>query len=77
MTVIPKPFYSPDMTPADFFVFPKIKRHTKEERFDGVEAIKKKIVRGDEKHSGRRHPEGLPGAETELGKVYCQLRRLL
>jgi len=41
MTDVPQPSYSPNLVPADFFLFPKIKRPMKGERFDDVEAIKK------------------------------------
>ena len=44
MTVVPQPPYSPDLAPADFFLFPKMKRPMKGERFDDVEAIKKKSL---------------------------------
>jgi len=44
MTVIPQPPFSPDLAPADFFLFPKMKRPMKPDRFDDVEAIKKKSL---------------------------------
>lgn len=77
MTVIPQPPYSPDLAPADFFLFPKMKRLMKGKRFDNVEAITKKIAEGAEEHSGRRLPKGLSAVEAELGEVYCHPRRVL
>jgi transposase len=39
-TVLPQPPYSPDLTPADFFLFPKLKSTLKGRRFESIEAIK-------------------------------------
>ena len=39
-TVLPQPPYSPDLAPADFFLFPKLKSTLKGRRFESVEAIK-------------------------------------
>jgi transposase len=36
-TVIPQPPYSPDLAPADFFLFPKLKSSLKGRRFQTVE----------------------------------------
>lgn len=44
MTVIPQPAYSPDLAPADFFLFPKLKTPLKGQRFDTVEEIKEKSL---------------------------------
>ena len=38
--VVPQPPYSPDLTPADFFVFPKLKSTIKGRRFQTIEKIK-------------------------------------
>jgi transposase len=40
MTVLPQPPYSPDLAPADFFLFPKLKSTLKGRSFESVEAIK-------------------------------------
>jgi hypothetical protein len=39
MTVILHPPYSMDLTPCDFFLFPKMKLKLKEQRFDSIEGI--------------------------------------
>jgi len=39
ITVISHPLYSPDLTPCDFFVFPKMKLRLKGRRFDTTEEI--------------------------------------
>ena len=40
MTVLPQPPYSPDLAPADFFLFPKLKSTLKGHHFESTEAIK-------------------------------------
>jgi transposase len=44
-TVIPQPPYSPDLAPADFFLFPKLKSTLKGRRFDTIEEIKENSLR--------------------------------
>jgi transposase len=39
-TVLPQPPYYPDLAPADFFLFPKLKSTLKGRRFESIEAIK-------------------------------------
>jgi transposase len=39
-TVLPQPPYSPDLAPADFLLFPKLKSTLKGRRFESTEAIK-------------------------------------
>jgi transposase len=40
-TVVPQPPYSPDLAPADFFLFPKLKSTLKGRRFDTFDEIQK------------------------------------
>ena len=40
--IMPQPPYSPDLVPATFFLFPKLKTPTKGNRFDTIEEIKEK-----------------------------------
>jgi len=40
-TVVPQPPYSPDLAPADFFLFPKLKSSLKGRRFDTFDEIQK------------------------------------
>ena len=35
-TVLPQPLYSPDLAPADFFLFPKLKSTLKGRRFESI-----------------------------------------
>jgi len=46
MTVVPQPPYSPDLAPADFFLFLKLKSSLKGRRFQKVEAIEEKSIWG-------------------------------
>jgi transposase len=42
--VVPRPPYSSDLAPCDFFLFSKIKTDLKGQRFDDIETIKKNAV---------------------------------
>jgi len=44
MTVLPQPPYSPDLAPADFFLFPKLKSTLKGRRFESIEVIKSNLL---------------------------------
>src|SRR5215469_3395240 len=44
--VVPQPPYSPDLAPADFFLFPKLKSTLKGRRFQTVEEIKENSLQG-------------------------------
>ena len=43
--VVPQPPYSPDLAPADFFLFPKLKFSLKGRRFQSVEEIDENSIR--------------------------------
>ena len=42
--VVPQPPYSPDLSPCDFFLFPKLKFHFKGRHFGTVENIEKAVT---------------------------------
>jgi len=44
-TVVPQPPYSPDLAPADFFLFPKLKSSLKVRRFQTVEEKEENSMR--------------------------------
>jgi transposase len=44
-TVVPQPPYSPDLAPADFFLFQKLKPSLKGRRFQAVEEIEENSLR--------------------------------
>jgi len=44
VTVLDHPPYSPDLAPADYFLFPKVKSHLKERLFDLILEIQKAVT---------------------------------
>ena len=44
MTVVLQPPYSPDLAPADFFLFPKFRSTLKVRRFQTVEEIEENLI---------------------------------
>ena len=44
-SVVPYPPYSPDLAPADFFLFPKLKATLKVRRFQTIEEIQVNVIR--------------------------------
>ena len=45
MNVVPQPPYSPDLAPADFFLFPKLKSTLKGRHFDTFDEIQKNLMK--------------------------------
>jgi len=43
-TVLDHPPYSPDLAPADYFLFPKVKSHLKGSLFDSISDIQKAVT---------------------------------
>ena len=44
MTVLDHPPYSPDLAPADYILFPKVKSYLKGHLFDSVSDIQKAVT---------------------------------
>jgi len=44
-TVVPQPPYSPDLAPADFFLFPQLKSSLKGRQFQTIEEIEENSIR--------------------------------
>jgi transposase len=44
VTVLDYPPYSPDLAPADYFLFPKMKSHFKGHLFDSISDIQKAVT---------------------------------
>jgi len=44
VTVLDHPLYSPDIAPADYFLFPKVKSHLKGHLSDSISAIQKAVT---------------------------------
>jgi transposase len=42
---VPHPPYSPDLAPADFFLFPKLRTTLKGHNFQTIEEIKENVIR--------------------------------
>jgi len=42
--VVPQPPYSPDLSPCDFFLFPRLKNHLKERHFGTLNNIQKSVT---------------------------------
>jgi len=64
--VVPQPPYSLDVSPCDFFLFPRLKNHLKGRHFGTLDNIQKSVA--DE-------PKGIP-AET-FQHCYKQWKQLL
>ena len=45
-SIVPHPPYSPDLAPADFFLFPKLKTLLKGRRFQTIETIQENATKG-------------------------------
>jgi hypothetical protein len=44
VTVLDHPLYLPDLAPADYFLFPKMKSHLKACLFDSISDIQKAVT---------------------------------
>jgi len=42
--VVPQPPYSPDLSPCDFFLFPRLKNHLKGRHFGTLDNIQKSVT---------------------------------
>jgi transposase len=42
--VVPQPPYSPDLSPCDFFLFPRLKNHLKGRHFGTLDNIQKNVT---------------------------------
>jgi hypothetical protein len=76
MAVIPHPPYSPDLTPCDLLLFPKIKLKLKGRRFDTIEDIQAKSQRVLDTDR-KRLPGNVPKMEATVGPVSTCRRELL
>ena len=72
-TVVPHPPYSPDLAPADFFLFPKLKSSPISDGRGDIRKFDKAPSRRPAKHVPGRVPE----LEKKLGAVYQEWRGVL
>ena len=70
-SVVPHPPYSPDLAPADFFLFPKLKTTLKECRFQTIEYSGK-----CDKRTARHHRKCVPGSIPTMDETLGTLYRL-
>jgi len=71
-SVVPHPPYSPDLAPADFFLFPKLKTTLKGCRFQTTEEIQENAIRVLRAITEKCVPGSIPTMEETLGTVYRQ-----
>ena len=76
-TVVPQPTYSPDLTPADFFLFPKLKILTKRSPISDGRGDRRKFDKGPSRHPAKHIPGRVPELEKRLGAVYQEWRGVL
>ena len=72
ISVVPQPPYSPDLSPCDFFLFPKLKIHLKGRHFGTVDNIQKVVT-----EQLRALPALLPGVGATSPAVCDFPRELL
>ncbi|KAJ8953952.1 hypothetical protein NQ318_019195 [Aromia moschata] len=61
VATLPHPSYSPDLAPPDFFLFPRLKRDLKGNRYSSVEHVQEAVT---------APLKGIP--ESELQKAYAK-----
>ena len=71
-SVLPHAPYSPDLAPADFFLFPKLKTTLKGRRFQTIKEIQENAIRELRATHRKCVPESIITMEETLGTVYRQ-----
>jgi len=71
-TVLPQPPYSPDLVPADFFLFPKLKSTLKGRRFESIEALKTNSLAHLRSIPKKSFPGMLQNIEETLAAVHTE-----
>ena len=75
--VVPQPPYSPDLAPADFFLFPKLKPSLKGRRFQAVGEIEENSIRDLRAIPQNTFQDALQNWKKALGAVYQEWRGVL
>jgi len=71
--VVPQPPpYSPDLAPADFFLFPKLKSTLKGCRFQTIDEIKENSLQDLPRHPAKHVQDAFQNWKKTLGAVYQQ-----
>jgi hypothetical protein len=69
-TVAPQPPYSPDIAPADFLLFPKLKSTLKVLLFESVEGIEENSLTEPRAIAKKNHSRTVSKLEKTLGELY-------
>jgi len=69
-SVVRHPPYTPDLAPADFFLFPKLRTTLKGRRFQTIEEVK--CDKRNARHHRKYVPGSIPTMEETSGTVYRQ-----
>jgi len=72
ISVVPHPTYSPELAPAEFFLFPKLKTTLKESRLQTIEEIQENATRELRAITENAFQERNPKMEEKLGTVFRQ-----
>jgi len=75
--VVPQPLYSPDLSPCNFFLFPKLKFHLKDRHFGTVDNIQKVVTEQLRALPHEDFPALLPGVGATSPTVCGFPRELL
>jgi histone-lysine N-methyltransferase SETMAR len=73
MLSLPHPPYSPDLAPADFFLFPKIKMQLKGRRFHSIADIQRESQKVMDSHKMTSRPHSSSGRNTVTGALLCKV----
>jgi len=78
VTVLDHPLYLPDLAPADYFLFPKVKSHLKGRLFDSILDIQKAMTSTlnttakDDFYKGIQKPYDLANLYVQLQVIYVE-----
>ena len=76
-TIVPQMSYSPDLAPADFFFFPKLKSSLKGRRFQTVEEIEENSIRDLRAIPQNTFQDAFQNWKKTLRAVYKEWRGVL
>ena len=71
-SIVPHPTYSPDLAPADVFLFPKLKNHFERTSFPNHRGDSGKCDNRTARHHRKCIPASIPTLEEKLGMVSRQ-----
>jgi hypothetical protein len=71
-TLVPHPFYSPDLAPADFIFVPEVEIHSGRSPISDDRRDRRNFATGLTRYPTKRVPGHVPELEKPLGVVYKQ-----